>query len=65
MQALYHTKLDFMESVFLSGHWWFNPSYWGGRDQEDHSLKPALGKQFMRLFLKNIQLEGLVEWLKW
>jgi hypothetical protein len=22
----------------------YNPSYSGGRDQEDHSLKPALGK---------------------
>jgi hypothetical protein len=42
-----------------------NPSYSGGRDQEDLSLKPPLGKQFARPYLKkpftNI---GLVEWLK-
>jgi hypothetical protein len=29
-----------------------NPSYSGGRDQEDHSLKPAPGKQFVRSYLK-------------
>jgi hypothetical protein len=26
-----------------------NPSYSGSRDQEDQGLKPAQGKQFMRL----------------
>jgi hypothetical protein len=25
-----------------------NPSYLGGGDQEDHCLKPALGKKFMK-----------------
>jgi hypothetical protein len=29
-----------------------NPSYSGSRDQEDHSLKPALGKQFVRLYFE-------------
>jgi hypothetical protein len=29
-----------------------NPSYSGGRDQEDHSSKPALGKQFSRPYLE-------------
>jgi hypothetical protein len=28
------------------------PIYFGGRDQEDHSSKPALGKQFLRPYLK-------------
>jgi hypothetical protein len=26
----------------------YNPSYSGGRDQEDLSSKPALGKQFLK-----------------
>jgi hypothetical protein len=30
----------------------YNPSYSGGRDQEDHCLKPAPGKQFWRTCLK-------------
>jgi hypothetical protein len=30
-----------------------NPSYSGGRDQEDYGLKPALGKQFVRPYLIN------------
>jgi hypothetical protein len=29
-----------------------NPSYLGDRDQEDHGLKPGLGKQFTRPFLE-------------
>jgi hypothetical protein len=29
-----------------------NPSYSGGRDQEDHGLNPAPGKQFVRPYLK-------------
>jgi hypothetical protein len=29
-----------------------NPSYSGGRDQKDQSLKPAQGKQFVRPYLK-------------
>jgi hypothetical protein len=32
-----------------------NLSYSGGRDQEDHSSKPATGKQFLRPYLKNTQ----------
>jgi hypothetical protein len=27
----------------------YNPSYSGGTDQENHSLKPALGEQLVRL----------------
>jgi hypothetical protein len=42
-----------------------NPSYSDGRDQEDHSSKPALGKQFERPYLeKQNHKKGLVEWLK-
>jgi hypothetical protein len=29
-----------------------NPSYSGGRDQEDHGLKPAPGKLYPRLYLE-------------
>jgi hypothetical protein len=29
-----------------------NPSYLGGRDQEDHGSKPALSKQLLRPHLK-------------
>jgi hypothetical protein len=29
-----------------------NPSYFGGRDQEDLSWKPALGKYFGRLYFR-------------
>jgi hypothetical protein len=42
-----------------------NPSYSGGRDQENHSSKPA--KQIVRKILsqKNLsQKKWLVEWLK-
>jgi hypothetical protein len=45
-----------------------NPSYTGGREQEGHSSKPAKarwGKQFMSLYLENIQhKKGLVDWFK-
>jgi hypothetical protein len=30
----------------------YNPSYSGGRDQEDHSLKPVPGKEFLRPYLE-------------
>jgi hypothetical protein len=41
-----------------------NPSYSGGRDQEDLSSKPA-GQQFVRLYFdKTYHKKGLVEWLK-
>jgi hypothetical protein len=33
----------------------WNPNYSGGRDQEDHSLKPAPGKQFTRPYLEKYQ----------
>jgi hypothetical protein len=41
-----------------------NPSYSGGRDQEEHSLKP--GKYLVRPYLKKkkITKKGLVEELK-
>jgi hypothetical protein len=43
----------------------YNPTYSGGRDQEDQGLKPAPGKQFVRLYLKNTQYKTkLVEWFK-
>jgi hypothetical protein len=32
-----------------------NPSYLGGRDQEDHSSKPASGKEFARPYLEKTQ----------
>jgi hypothetical protein len=31
-----------------------NPSVSGGRDKEDHNLKPALGKQYTRPYFKKI-----------
>jgi hypothetical protein len=34
--------------------------------QENHSSKPALGKQFKRPYLeKTHHKKGLAEWLKW
>jgi hypothetical protein len=42
-----------------------NPSYSGGRDQEDFGSKPAQAKKFVSLSLKTLsQKIGLVEWLK-
>jgi hypothetical protein len=42
-----------------------NLSYAGGRDQEDHSSKPAWANSSGRLYLKKPFSEiGLVEWLK-
>jgi hypothetical protein len=39
-----------------------NPSYSGGRDQEDHGSKPA---QVNRPYLeKTLHKKGLVEWFK-
>jgi hypothetical protein len=37
----------------------YNPSHFGGRDQEDRSSKPALGR------LKKKREGGLAEWFKW
>jgi hypothetical protein len=42
-----------------------NPSYSGGRDQEDCSSKPACANSLRDPILKNTQHRtGLVEWLK-
>jgi hypothetical protein len=41
-----------------------NPSYSGGRDQEDHSLKPAQANSYRDPILKYLIQKGLVEWLK-
>jgi hypothetical protein len=46
-----------------------NPSYSGGRDQEDHSLKPAWANSSKDSILKkqtkqNKSQKRLVEWLK-
>jgi hypothetical protein len=43
-----------------------NSNYSGCRDQEDHSSKPAVGKLFMRPYLKKKHhKKGLAERLKW
>jgi hypothetical protein len=42
-----------------------NPSYSGGRDQEDCNLKPAWVNSLRGPILKNSsQKNGVVEWLK-
>jgi hypothetical protein len=42
-----------------------NPSYLGGRKQEDQGCRPAQATK-VRPYLKNIQSKkGLVEWHKW
>jgi hypothetical protein len=42
-----------------------NPSYSGGRDQEDCGSKPTPSKQFLKPYLEKIpHKKGLVEWLK-
>jgi hypothetical protein len=42
-----------------------NPSYAGGRDQEDHSSKPAQANSSTRPYLeKPFTKIGLVKWLK-
>jgi hypothetical protein len=41
-----------------------NPSYSGGRDQEDHGSKPAWENSLQNPILKiSITKKGLVEWL--
>jgi hypothetical protein len=44
----------------------YNPSYSGGRDQKDRSLKPAQANSSQESILKKktSQKKGLVEWLK-
>jgi hypothetical protein len=42
-----------------------NPSYLGGRNQEDHDSKPALANSSVRPYLeKRFTKIGLIEWLK-
>jgi hypothetical protein len=42
-----------------------NLSYLGGRDQEDHSSRPAQAKS-LKDYLENTQhKKGLAEWVKW
>jgi hypothetical protein len=42
-----------------------NPTYSGGRDQEDRGSKPAWAKKFARPYLeKKYHIKGLVEWFK-
>jgi hypothetical protein len=48
----------------------YNPRYSGGRDQEDHGLRPAWRKMKVRPmspYLRNTQHKKsrLPEWLKW
>jgi hypothetical protein len=44
-------------------HTW-NPSYLGGRDEDDQGSKPA-PKQFVKYYLEKTHTKkGLVEWLK-
>jgi hypothetical protein len=43
-----------------------NPSYSGGRDKEDHGLKPAWANSSQdAISKKSITKKGLVEWIKW
>jgi hypothetical protein len=41
-----------------------NPSYSGGRDQEDLHLKPGQANSLCEPILKKTNKKGLVEWLK-
>jgi hypothetical protein len=41
-----------------------NPTYSGGRDQEDCDSKPAQAKVRETLSQKSFHKKGLVEWLK-
>jgi hypothetical protein len=41
-----------------------NPSYWGGKDQEVRSLKPAWANSLWDPISKNPSQKGLMEWLK-
>jgi hypothetical protein len=50
-------KVKEIKIQFLAGHWWHMPVTLatGSRDQEEHGMKPAQGKQFARPYLKNTQ----------
>jgi hypothetical protein len=53
-----------MEGQALVAHT-CNPSYSGGRDQEDHSLKPSQANNLWDAISKNSsQKIGVAEWLK-
>jgi hypothetical protein len=57
------------KEIFVDGHQWLTCNQElqveGGRDQENNSSKPAMGKLFWRPYLENSQhKKGLVEWLK-
>jgi hypothetical protein len=41
-----------------------NPSYSGGKDQEDPSSKSVLGKALFGKKKKKVTTKGLAEWLK-
>jgi hypothetical protein len=43
----------------------YNPSYSGGRDQEDQGSKPAQAKKFMRPSSNISNTKKGLEWLKW
>jgi hypothetical protein len=42
----------------------YNSGYSGGRDQDDHGLKPAWRNGLQDPILKKKHKKGLVEWLK-
>jgi hypothetical protein len=49
----------------IYARFWCNPSYSGGRDQKDHSLKPArVNSSWDPISKKATTKKGLVEWLK-
>jgi hypothetical protein len=41
-----------------------NPSYSGGRDQEDHSSKPSWANNLRPYLEKSFTKKGLLKWLK-
>jgi hypothetical protein len=48
-----------------AGGSYYNPSYSGGRDQEDHGWKPAQANSSLGPYLKKPFTKiGLMEWLK-
>jgi hypothetical protein len=60
----HYVVLYFMPYEKLVAHTW-NPSYSGGRDQEDRSLKPAWANNSRDPILKKPNTKkGLMEWLK-
>jgi hypothetical protein len=41
-----------------------NPGYSGGREKEDHGLRPAMANSSRDPILKKLHKKGLVEWFK-